>query len=306
MGRRKVEKNYNLLATYSYYAPGVKGVFALLLCLIVGIVLGNIAQIICILVGTGFASDYGMLISYPLMFVPAMIYASYRSNYNAFFEPGYALDKAYFSPMNAALCVLVALAATVAAAIVADGVITLLPPIPEHLEALLESMTQGSLWVNFLCVSIMAPFFEEWLCRGMILRGLLNCHRTDASGNTVVGLRPWIAISLSAFVFALIHANPWQAVAAFSLGCLFGYVYYKTGSLKLTMAMHFTNNTFALVCSRLDSFKDVDSWRDLLGIGPYLVLCAACILMIVVAVRIFSKITLTRPQGNFSVLSGGE
>lgn len=70
------------------------------------------------------------------------------------------------------------------------------------------------------------------------------------------GIKPVWAIFWSAVFFAFIHLNPWQAVPAFILGCLFGYVYYKTGSLKLTMLMHFTNNTFSLIFSNIDKFKD--------------------------------------------------
>ena len=304
MAKRRVRKNYNFLSKYSYYTPGVNGMLGLLCLLLVGVLLGNFAMWIClgIVGGENFVAEYGMLISYPLMFIPAMIYASIKSSSSALFDTGYSLDHGSFAPVGVLMCCLMAVLGTLAASIVADGIVNLLPAMPAWLEEVMNSMVNGNIWINFLCASIMAPIFEEWLCRGMVLRGLLNYTRRDKAGNKVQGLKPWVAIVISAAFFALIHANPWQAIPAFALGCLFGYVYYRTGSLKLTMLMHFTNNTFALVCSNIDAFDGIDSWAELLGTGKYLVLCAACILMVIVAVREFHRITLLRPQGNCEVL----
>jgi uncharacterized protein len=304
MAKRKVRRNYNFLSKYSYYTPGIKGMVALLCLLLAGVLLGNFVMWIClgIVGGENFVADYGMLISYPLMFVPPMIYASLKSSSNALFDTGYSLDRGSFAPVGVLMCCLMAVLGTLAASIISDGAVNLLPPMPDWLEEALNSMVNGELWVNFLCACVMAPIFEEWLCRGMVLRGLLNYTRRDK----VQGLKPSVAIIISAAFFALIHANPWQAIPAFALGCLFGYVYYRTGSLKLTMLMHFTNNAFALLCSNLDVFDGIDSWVELLGTGKYIVLCAACLLMVIVAVREFHRVALLRPQGNCGVLDEAE
>ena len=150
--------------------------------------------------------------------------------------------------------------------------------------------------MNFLCVSIFAPFFEEWLCRGMVLRGLLNFKRKGEDGQR--GIRPAYAIILSSLFFGLIHLNPWQALPAFALGCLFGYVYYRTGSLKLTMLMHFTNNTFALIFSNLDTFKDAENFLDIMSAPAYIGIAAACIAMLYFIIRAFSRIELQDKTGN--------
>ena len=304
MAKRKVRRNYNFLSKYSYYTPGIKGMGALLCLLLAGVLLGNFVMWIClgIVGGENFVADYGMLISYPLMFVPPMIYASLKSSSNALFDTGYSLDRGSFAPVGVLMCCLMAVLGTLAASIISDGAVNLLPPMPDWLEEALNSMVNGELWVNFLCACVMAPIFEEWLCRGMVLRGLLNYTRRDK----VQGLKPSVAIIISAAFFALIHANPWQAIPAFALGCLFGYVYYRTGSLKLTMLMHFTNNAFALLCSNLDVFDGIDSWVELLGTGKYIVLCATCLLMVIVAVREFHRVALLRPQGNCEVLDEAE
>ncbi len=203
---------------------------------------------------------------------------------------GLALDNANVAPHGWLLCAVMVMAATLAAGIVGDLSVSWLPPMPSWLEEALKGLTTGSFWVNFLCVSIFAPFFEEWLCRGMVERGLLGR-----------GVKPVWAIVLSAVFFAFIHLNPWQAIPAFLLGCLFGYVYYKTGSLKLTMLMHFTNNTFALVIGHVDSLKDAENWMDVLGPG-YWYCFAASVLLIVLVIMAFHRIPLERPSGGFEVL----
>ena len=288
MVRRAKPRNYGFLEKFTYFVPDVREMFILLALLLAGAFLGGLVQFpFLAILGREAGMEYAMLASYPLMFIPPMLYASIKSRNNSFTKSGLLLDNRHFSPLGGALCALLVILATLSAAFCSDAILAYMPEMPSWLEEALSSMTQGTLWVNFLCVSIFAPFFEEWLCRGMILRGLL--------GNKV---KPVWAIVISAVFFAFIHLNPWQAVPAFLLGCLFGYVYYKTGSLKLTMLMHFANNTFSLVMSNIDAFKDVESWVEVLPGMRYWIIFAAAILLLVLIIQAFRKIPLDRAQGN--------
>lgn len=282
--------NYKFLGKFSYYLPGVGGMFALLAWLLVGAFLGGIIVVILSLaMGTEFATEYGTIISYPVMFIPPMIYSSNKSAANSMYIRGWKLDSSHFAPLGALKCVLLAIVATISLGFWSDGIVELLPEMPASLKAAMEQLTQGNFWLNLLSVSIFAPVFEEWLCRGMILRGLLQ----------KVKLNPVWAIVISAAFFALIHMNPWQAIPAFLMGCVFGIVYYRTGSLKLTMFMHFVNNTFALVVGHIDSLKDVDSWKDIMPEDYFTVTAVACFLLTVLAVMAFRKIQPQRPEGSF-------
>ena len=288
MASREKPRNYGFLEKFTYYVPGVADMFILLGFLLVGALVSGLVQVPFIaILGKDAGMEYAMLVSYPLMFIPAMLYASVKSRNNSFTQDGLLLDSRNFSPLGGALCAVFVVLATISAAFCSDAILAYMPEMPAWLEEALSSITQGTFWVNFLCVSIFAPFFEEWLCRGMILRGLL--------GNKV---KPVWAIVISALFFAFIHLNPWQAVPAFLLGCLFGYVYYKTGSLKLTMLMHFANNTFSLVMSNIDAFKDVESWMEVLPGMRYWIFFAACILLLVLIIQAFSRIPLQRKSGN--------
>lgn len=272
---RLSKKNYTFLNRYSYYVPTVTDLFIMLVWFIAGIVLANAITLAFAAAGNA-AREVSILVAYPVMFLPAMVYTSYKSQKNSMSKSGIKLDSNNFGKKGPALCCLLVIIGTLALSFFSDFFTSLLPEMPEWLEDMLNSMTQGTVWINFICVSIFAPIFEEWLCRGMVMRGLLHNK-----------MKPIGAILVSAFIFALIHANPWQAVPAFLLGSLFGLVYYKTGSLKLTMLMHFTNNTFALILGNCNATKDLESWKDLIGTPDYWFDLAACILVVGLVVKLF-------------------
>ena len=289
MEKRKGPRNYGFYEKFSYYVPGVADMFILLAWLLLGTLLSGLLVLPFVaLLGHEASSQYTTFISYPLMFIPPMIYASVKSRNSSMVAKGLKLDSSHFSPLGGVLCALLVMLGTLALGMASDPLANLLPEMPKWLEDTLKGLTSNdNLLLNFLLVSLFAPFFEEWLCRGIVLRGLLGNH-----------IKPVWAIVISAAFFAFIHLNPWQALPAFLLGCLFGYVYYKTGSLQLTMLMHFTNNTFALVLANLDAFKDADSFSEVIGAQPYWIIVAASALLLVLIVRAFRRIPMEQPEGN--------
>ena len=306
--KRGKHQNYDVFSAYSWHVPGIGGMFGLLLWLLLGALLGNIiAAIFMFAMGLGEESAlYAVLIAYPVMFIPAMIASRHISNRNMMFDTGFALDSNNFAPKNGWYLALLCMVMTLCASFCTEPVGNLLPPMPEWLEKTLGDLTGGPIWISLLCVSIFAPLFEEWLCRGMVLRGLLNYERTDAEGNKVRGLKPWLAIVVSAAFFAVIHMNPWQAIPAFVLGCIFGYVYWKTGSLKLTMLMHFTNNTFAVILSNIDSLKDAEGFLDIMSPSAYWALFVIGLILLILCLREFTKVEIPRPQGGSTVIPAAE
>ncbi len=101
-------------------------------------------------------------------------------------------------------------------------------PIPDSFKSMFENISNKP-FDTILSVAIMAPLFEEFILRGTIERGLL-------SGSS------WVAILWSALLFGVIHMNFWQAIPAFIIGCLLGWVYYRTHSIWAVIFMHFVNN----------------------------------------------------------------
>ena len=274
--RHQGRGSYDLFSSYNYFLPGLKGMIMLLLMFVVGGLLGNLVILgLTFGLSTEFAQEYGTVISYPLMFVPVMLYASYQSRKTEIWgemegipEGGIPLDRNNFGKLGGFKLALILSIATLAAAFVAEPVNMLLPEMPEVLKKALEQLTEGPLWVTLISVSIFAPLFEEWLCRGLVLRGLLQ------------KLSPLNAIMVSAAFFAVLHLNPWQAIPAFLLGLLFGYVYYRTGSLKLTMLMHCVNNTFAALMTRIPSLAEAETFMDVMSPWAYACIFVACLAII--------------------------
>jgi uncharacterized protein len=86
----------------------------------------------------------------------------------------------------------------------------------------------------FVAVAIIAPVLEEILFRGLLQNAL--AHK----------LPIWAAIFLSALVFGAVHGDFYAMPPLVMMGAVFGYLYYKTGSLRMNIALHMINNAAAL------------------------------------------------------------
>ncbi|MBQ9410979.1 MAG: CPBP family intramembrane metalloprotease [Bacteroidales bacterium] len=289
--------NYDLYAGHAWYVPGVGGMFGLLGWFLAGNLLGSLAvMLLGLFLPHQSVVDYGPLVSYPLCFVPPMLYAAGQSRKNMLFDPGYRLSSANFGPFKWWSIALITVVLSFATMISADlpnylnmkvtDTVPALRKFYDMVSALLEQMTGGPFWSSFLLTAIFAPVFEEWLCRGMVLRGLLT------------RMKPGWAIVISALFFAVIHLNPWQALNAFIIGVVMGYVYYKTGCLWLTMLIHFVNNGFAVICAQIPSLKDYDFWIDMMGTSTYVVVYILGLAALVLCLMAFRRIPLKAPYGN--------
>ena len=107
----------------------------------------------------------------------------------------------------------------------------------EIVKRLSEQMNDG---YGLISVAIMAPFFEEFIFRGVMLDGLLKRKST------------WKAILISAALFGFVHLNPWQFIAAMIIGTFAGWVYSRTRSLIYCMIIHFANNFTAAMFMYFD------------------------------------------------------
>lgn len=108
-----------------------------------------------------------------------------------------------------------------------------MPELPNLVEQEFDMILKDR-W-GYVAIGLLAPLAEEIVFRGAVLRSLLTRQR------------PWVAITISAVLFAVAHLNPAQMPHAFAIGLLLGWLYWRTGSILPGMAYHWANNSAAYV-----------------------------------------------------------
>ena len=118
---RKKVRNYDLYAGHAWYVPGIKGMFGFIGWFLLGGLLGSAVQaIMSLFMSQQSILNYGMIVVYPLQFLPAMVYAASQSRKNMLFDPGYVLDNRHFAPMGMGVMVLLTVLMTLASMFVFD------------------------------------------------------------------------------------------------------------------------------------------------------------------------------------------
>jgi len=108
-------------------------------------------------------------------------------------------------------------------------------PISDRLRQLFDELFGGGA-ASFIAVVLVAPFFEELLFRGIILRGLLA--RMSAPKAVVV----------SSLLFGAMHANIYQLVDAGTFGLVLGWLYLRFRSTLPCILLHGVTNALAMLC----------------------------------------------------------
>ena len=105
-------------------------------------------------------------------------------------------------------------------------------------DVLKSARADGAMWLLVVAFCIAAPITEEFFARGFLYRGWSESF-----------LRPIGAIILSSLVWTGLHLQyDWFFLGeVFSIGLLFGYLRYRSGSIWLTVILHGLNNLAAVV-----------------------------------------------------------
>ena len=103
-------------------------------------------------------------------------------------------------------------------------------------DVLKSAQADGALWLLVIAFCVAAPISEELFARGFLYRGWSESF-----------LKPAGAIVLSSMAWTVLHIQyDWFFLGeVFSIGLLFGYLRYRTGSTWLTILLHCLNNLAA-------------------------------------------------------------
>ena len=111
---------------------------------------------------------------------------------------------------------------------------------------------------GIISITIMAPLVEELLFRGAIQGYMLR-----------KGMKPLNAILIASAIFGIVHMNPIQIPFAFAIGLIFGWLYYRTGSVVPGIIGHFINNSIACLQMAMMTKEELDTTTiEWLGEGP--------------------------------------
>ncbi len=98
--------------------------------------------------------------------------------------------------------------------------------------------TPTNIAAGLFAIAIAAPLVEELLFRGLLQNALAR------------RMPIWGAIILSSLIFAAVHLQPYAIPGLMSLSIAFGYLYHRTGSLRMNILLHMANNAFALMLTQ--------------------------------------------------------
>ena len=111
---------------------------------------------------------------------------------------------------------------------------------------------------GIISIAIMAPLVEELLFRGAIQGYMLR-----------KGMKPLHAILIASAIFGIVHMNPIQVPFAFAIGMIFGWLYYRTGSVIPGIVGHFINNSIACIQIAALTKEELNTTTiEWLGAGP--------------------------------------
>lgn len=212
---------------------------------------------------TIYASAVALVVSGLLMIAHLLFfrYASFKSE-----------DGSFTSFKTILLCL-----PLVIASLLASNIIGELLELPNIYEDLFYSLSRNVF--GFLSIALIAPIAEEMLFRGGIEGFLLRRK-----------IKPIIAILVSAIIFGVIHANPAQIFFATILGIIFGWMYYRTGSILPSVVGHVLNNTVSVSVMATSPIEDMSkTTAETIGLTATWLLLIACIAIAILSFLYLNK-----------------
>lgn len=169
------------------------------------------------------------------------------------------------------------------------GVVELLFPeaMAEYSELMEDSSVGVFAVISALSIAVLAPINEEIVCRGVMLEYAMRAvspgwNAADGARYRTVSARAfWIANTLQALAFGVLHMNFIQGSYAFVLGVLEGWVFWRTGKLRYPIILHFALNISSYL---------VEPLYPLVGVMPAGFVMVATAVLCVAGIREFGRL----------------
>lgn len=151
-------------------------------------------------------------------------------------------------------------------------------------ELLAKASNAGSLPVMLLIIAVAPAISEELVFRGMVGRGLV------ARWGVMIG------VSISSLMFAAVHLHPVHAAAVLPIGFVLHLAYLTTRSFWAPVLLHFLNNAWATVASRLQDGEAIETMNE--PTSGVLLLASLIAIAVLGAMLYRTRIRYWLPDGN--------
>jgi len=132
-----------------------------------------------------------------------------------------------------------------------DNLLNYILPMPEIFRNLFETLIFNQVFIiAIITIGVIPAFTEELFFRGLILDGLKNNYSKRK------------AILISAFLFGIIHLNPWQFYAGFIVGLVSAWICIETNSILLSIYIHFFNNVLYALSVRYSELIPIKGFNS--------------------------------------------
>ena len=158
-----------------------------------------------------------------------------------------------------------------------SGYIHQFMPRPKLQQEALLKLLVAKTWPEYL-FRIFAGGALAGFCEEFAFRGFLQSIFSKRLG----GMKGFF---LTAFLFALMHLDPWNFAGVFLLGLFLGYLVYLTGNLWVAIFVHFLSNTISFSIGFFSS--DVGSDFGF-TFPPYITLL--CTFLFIISVDLIRKV----------------
>ncbi|MDE6686199.1 MAG: ABC transporter permease subunit [Lachnospiraceae bacterium] len=145
---------------------------------------------------------------------------------------------------------------------------------------LLNIWENAPIWLVILSSALLPAICEETAFRGVLFGTLQNkCHIL-------------VAVLITGVVFGLYHMNLIKFFVVGFFGCVLAYAVYKTGSIAVSMWMHFLNNLFSVL---LTFYEDQMAsifpilFREDPGIGELAIFVMVGVILFVVSILLLRR-----------------
>ncbi len=129
----------------------------------------------------------------------------------------------------------------------------------EFMEALLNTDSVGTLFINLFVIAVLPAISEEVLFRGVLQNEIERITQ-----------KPIISVLTAALVFAALHYQFYTFLPRVALGIMLGLVYIWSRNLWVPIALHFFNNGLSVLAWFWLSPEQIDESVDNIGTPAYM------------------------------------